>query len=88
MYSGDEQQSEPNEDESLQRLKKIRGGNRAKATKLINEAEEIIQRYPRPEEIDPEIRNKLEIKVQSIKEKRDYLTQLDNEIIKKAVWTK
>eukprot|EP00795_Rhopilema_esculentum_P014774 gene14774-biopygen4485 len=84
MYSGDEQQSEPNEDESLQRLKKIRGGNRAKTTKLINEAEEIIQRYPRTEEIDPEIRNKLEIKVQSIKEKRDYLTQLDNEIIQKC----
>ena len=35
MYSGDKQQSEPNEDESLQRLKKIRGGNRAKTTKLM-----------------------------------------------------
>ncbi|XP_065061333.1 uncharacterized protein LOC135688421 [Rhopilema esculentum] len=65
MYSGDEQQSEPSEDESLQRLKRIRGGNRAKTTKLINEAEEIIERYPRTEEIDPEIRNKLEIRLES-----------------------
>ena len=39
MPSGDEQaceqQSETNEEESLQRLKRIRGGNRSKATKFI-----------------------------------------------------
>ena len=66
MPSGDEQQTETNEEESLQRLKRIRGGNRSNATKLINEAYEVMQQNPSPQELDPEIRNKLEIKAQSI----------------------
>ena len=84
MPSGDEQQVETNEEDSLQRLKRIRGGNRSKTTKLINEAEEFIQKHPSPDKLDSEIRNKLEIKAQYIKQKGEYITQLDNMIISKC----
>ena len=55
MPSGDEQQPETSEEESLQRLKRIRRGNRSKITKLINEAYEFMQQHPSPNELDPEI---------------------------------
>ena len=84
MPSSEEQQPETSEEESLQRLKRIRRGNRSKTTKLINEAYEFMQQHPSPDELDPEIRNKLEIKAQSIQQKKEYISQLDNEIIKKC----
>ena len=84
MPSGDEQQPETSEEESLQRLKRIRRGNRGKTTRLINEAYEFMQQHPSPDELDPEIRNKLEIKAQSIQQKKEYISQLDNEIIQKC----
>ena len=43
-----------------------------------------MKQYPSPDELDPEIRNKLEIKAQSIQQKKEYISQLDNEIIKKC----
>ena len=52
--------------------------------KLINKAYEVMQQNPSPHELDPEIRNKLEIKAQSIQRKREYISQLDNKIIKKC----
>ena len=79
-----EQQLETHEEDSLQRLKRIRGGNRSKATKPINEAYELMQQYPSPDELDPEIKDKLEVKAESIQQKREYISQLDNEIIKKC----
>ena len=79
-----EQQLETHKEDSLQRLKRIRGGDRSKATKLINEAYEFMQKYPSPDELHPEIKDKLEVKAESIKQKREYILQLDNEIIKKC----
>ena len=63
MPSGDEP-VETSEEDSLQRLRMIRGRNRSNATKLMNKAYEFMQQCPNSDELDPEIRNKLEIKAQ------------------------
>jgi len=65
------------DDGKLKRLKKIRGSNRGKVTKLINEACELMKDGI----IDADISNKLQVKVQSLNEKKEYLSQLDEEIL-------
>ena len=65
------------DDGKLKRLKKIRGSNRGKVTKLINEACELMKEGI----IDADISNKLPVKVKSLNEKKEYLSQLDEEIL-------
>ena len=67
----------------MKRLKKIRGGNRGKVTKLINEASDFTQRYPEGM-TEPEIKTKLSVIAKSLNEKKTYLGQFDNEIIQKC----
>ena len=72
------------EDENLKRLKKIRGGHRGKTTKLINEAFEFMRRYPDVQILDREIATKLLVIVKSLNEKKEYLEQLNNDILEKC----
>ena len=43
-----------------------------------------MQQHPNPDELDHEIKKKLEVKAESIQQKRDYISQLGKEIIKKC----
>jgi len=56
---------------------KRHGSNRGKVTKLINEACELMKEGI----IDADISNKLQVKVKSLNEKKEYLSQLDEEIL-------
>ena len=71
------------EDDRWKRLTKIRGENRGKVTKLINEASDFIQRYLEGT-TEPEIKTKLSVIAKSLNEKKTYLGQLVNEMLQKC----
>ena len=76
----EEEHAQEADDGNLKRLKKIRGSNRGKVTKLINEACDLMNEGI----IDTDISNKLQVKVKSLNEKKEYLGQLDEEILQKC----
>ena len=76
----EEEHAQEADDGNLKRLKKIRGSNRGKVTKLINEACELMNEGI----IDTDISNKLQVKVKSLNEKKEYLAQLDEEILQRC----
>ena len=80
LRTTDDEYAQVADDRNLRRLKKIRGGNRAKATKLINEACEFMN----DRIIDKDVLNKLQVIAKSLNEKKEYLVQLDNEILQKC----
>ena len=76
----EEEHAQEADDGKLKRLEKIRGSNRGKVTKLINEACDLMNEGI----IDTDISNKLQVKVKSLNEKKEYLAQLDEEILQRC----
>ena len=80
IRTGEEEHAQEADDGNLKRLKKIRGSNRGKVTKLINEPCDLMNEGI----IDTDISNKLQVKVKSLNEKKEYLAQLDEEILQRC----
>ena len=76
----EEEHAQEADDGNLKRLKKICGSNRGKVTKLINEACDLMNEGI----IDTDISNKLQVEVKSLNEKKEYLAQLDEEILQRC----
>ena len=71
-----------NADESLKRLRLIRGGNRATVTRLEREATSFIQENGWLSSTDAnEIFVKLTTTVKTLKGKQEYLSKLDDQIL-------
>ena len=51
---------------------------------MINETNELMQRYPVVQTLDQEIATKLNVIVKSLNEKKEFLEQLNNEILEKC----
>ena len=68
------------EDENIQRLRAIRGAHRGVATKLLNEADELLASTS-PTTLDDELKTKLNILKQQIKCKLAKLNEVDEKIL-------
>ena len=68
------------EDENIQRLRAIRGAHRGVATKLLNEADELLASTS-PTTLEDELKTKLNILKQQIKCKLAKLNEVDEKIL-------
>ena len=84
LQTKDDEYAQVVDDGNLKRLKKTRDGNRAKATKLINQACEFMN----DRKIYKDVLNKLQVIARSLSEKKEYLVQLDNKILQKCTLDK
>eukprot|EP00794_Sanderia_malayensis_P018941 gene18941-20846_t len=72
------------DEESLRRLRKIRGGNRSKVTRLEREALALLEEFKTTGSRDVEIKSRLITISKALKDKRDYIVKLDEEILQKC----
>eukprot|EP00794_Sanderia_malayensis_P014060 gene14060-15525_t len=72
------------DEESLRRLRKIRGGNRSKVTRLEREALALLEEFKATGSRDVEIKSRLITISKALKDKRDYIVKLDEEILQKC----
>lgn len=69
-------------DERIERIRKIRGGNRGATTRLINESNELIHEHMGRMEID--VLARMQSISIGLKEKRRYIEELDRQILDKC----